>query len=188
MGGLVVLAISVTRRGRAVQPEASSPRARGAGLLFGGIAMIGMGLQLAWIVKHTDVVRPLVAGATAPPFALQQIGLGGQLGDRVSVTPGKVTILDFWATWCGPCLAAMPRVDAFARSHPEVEVIAINLDDPAKARALFDARHWSPILVADDGETANRFGVTTIPHTVMIDAQGRVGDGLKLLNLRSGTP
>ena len=62
-------------------------------------------------------------------------------------------------------------------------MIAINLDDPAAARALFDDRGFAMTLVADNGEVSQRYGVTTIPHTVLIDRDGTVravsrGNGL----------
>jgi peroxiredoxin len=79
----------------------------------------------------------------------------------------------------------MPRLDALARQHPDVTVLAVNLDDPVAARALFDHNHYTMTLVADDGQTSERYGVTTIPHTVVIDRTGKVvevarGGGLDL--------
>ena len=87
---------------------------------------------------------------------------------------GKVILLDFWATWCIPCLASMPRLEKLARSHPDVAVLTINLDDPARARALFNERGYTMKLLADDGDTSQRYGVTSIPHTVIIDRRGVV--------------
>jgi peroxiredoxin len=68
----------------------------------------------------------------------------------------------------------MPGLDTFTRAHPEVTVLAVNLDDPAAARALFREHHYSMTLVAGDDELSRRYGVATIPHTVVIDAAGRV--------------
>jgi thiol-disulfide isomerase/thioredoxin len=116
----------------------------------------------------------MTSGDRAPALALAQIGPGGALGAKVALAPGKITVIDFWATWCRPCLRALPRVDAFARRHPDVAVIAVAMDEPADARALFDEQHYAPVLVADDGETSARYGVATIPHTVVIDREGRV--------------
>lgn len=98
-------------------------------------------------------------------------------GEKVDLAAmkGKVVLLDFWATWCGPCIAAMPGLAALAREHAaEVEVIAINLDDAAEARAIFDRSGYQMRLVADDGTISQRYGVTTIPHTVVIDRAGIV--------------
>jgi len=133
-----------------------------------------------WIGRHLDQVRPLVAGSAAPALSLPKIGPKGTLGDRVAIAPGKVTVIDFWATWCGPCIKALPALESFARRHPEVDVLAINRDDPAEARAMFDEARFGLTLLADDGETSERFGVTTIPHTVVIDRTGtlrKIGHG-----------
>jgi thiol-disulfide isomerase/thioredoxin len=115
------------------------------------------------------------SGVEAPEIALPRIGAGGALGERVTLAAsrGKITLLDFWATWCKPCLASMPRLDQVARAS-DVAVIAINLDDPAAARALFDQRGYAMTLVADDGDTSQRYRVTEIPHTVLIDRHGVV--------------
>ena len=175
MVGLVVLAIVVGRR--AVTPTASElalAAGRRAGWIVTAVAGVGLALQAVWLVRHVDQVRPLVAGAAAPAFALHPIGPSGALGDPVRFVPGKVTVIDFWATWCGPCLHAMPALDAFARRHPEIDVFAINLDDPGQARALFDEAHYVLTLLADDGATSERYGVTVIPHTVLIDRTGRL--------------
>jgi len=113
-------------------------------------------------------------GDPAPAFALPRIEAHGALGDKQTLPPGKPVVLDFWATWCKPCLQAMPALDALAKRHPELTVIAVNLDDPVAARELFDARHYAMLLVADDGDTSNRYGVSTIPHTVLVDRTGLV--------------
>ena len=171
-GALVALAIAGERRQVAVTTV--PPRARAAGLATLVIAAAGFGVQVAWLVENSDLVRPVVSGEPAPMFALPVIGPGGALGATVSLPHGKIAVVDFWATWCGPCKAAMPALDAFARKHPEVEVLAINLDDPVAAREIFDRAGYSLLLVADDGDTSQRYGVSTIPHTVVIDSAGLV--------------
>lgn len=104
--------------------------ARRAGWIVATVALAGLAVQAAWIAGNLELVRPLQTGGSAPAFALAKIGPGGKLGAKVSRTPGRLTVIDFWATWCGPCLHAMPHMDRIARAHPEIDVIAINLDDP----------------------------------------------------------
>jgi len=89
---------------------------------------------------------------------------------------GKIIVVDFWATWCGPCLRSMPHLDQIARKHPEIDVLTINIDDAAEARAIFDRAHYQLQLLADDGATSDRFGVVSIPHTVLIDGKGMLRD------------
>jgi thiol-disulfide isomerase/thioredoxin len=148
-----------------------------AGLAITLVAVIGVVVQILWIASSMDTMRPMTKGDPAPAFALRSIGERGVLGAPVTLasTKGKVVVLDFWATWCNPCLKAMPKLDALARAHPtDVVVIAINLDDAAEARALWDERKYQIGLLADDGHVSSQYGVTTIPHSVVIDREGIV--------------
>lgn len=171
---LVVLAIATSRRERSVGHAAAPGTGRSAGIAIALVALVGMVSQFTWLARHVDEVRPLSDGATAPPMQLLRIGPSGPAGPPVSIAPGRVVVVEFWATWCSPCLKALPKLDAFARSHPEVDVFAVNLDDPGAARALFDAAGYALTLLADDGVASQRYGVTSIPHTVVIDRRGRV--------------
>jgi thiol-disulfide isomerase/thioredoxin len=170
---LVALAVLEVRR--------RSPICAGgrAGWLLVALAAAATAYQVAWISQHTAVVRPMAAGEHAPPFALPAIGPGGQLGPTVTIVPGKITVIDFWATWCPPCVASMPQLAAFVKRHPDIAVYAVSLDEqPEQARAFFDQRGITATLLADDHDTSARFGAETIPHTVIIDREGRV----RLLN------
>jgi thiol-disulfide isomerase/thioredoxin len=178
MGALIALAIGPARSAARppVLPPAAARPGRWIGAAVAAVAALGVATQVVWIAGNLDLVRPMKSGVEAPAIALPQIGPGGALGDRVTLAAsrGKITVLDFWATWCKPCLASMPRLDGVARSHPDVAVIAVNLDDPAAARALFDQRGYAMTLVADDGDTSQRYSVSAIPHTVIIDRRGVV--------------
>jgi len=177
MGTLLALAARPARiaplRVPPPPPEVVRP-ARRLGWVIAAVTALGIVVQVRWISDNLELVKPMKTGDQAPAIALAQIGAGGKLGDRVtlSASRGKVVVLDFWATWCKPCLASMPRLDQLARAHPDVVVLAINLDDPAGARALFEQRGYAMTSLADDGDTSERYGVTSIPHTVIIDRHG----------------
>ena len=169
-GSLVALAMIEARR-----PLLPAGGGRIAGWVLAGVAAAGMILQGVWVAQHPELVRPMARGDRAPGFTLPTIGARGRLGARVALAPGKVTVIDFWASWCGPCLASLPHLDAFAKAHPEVTVYAISIDDnPQDARDVFDQKGYSVTLLADEHETSDRYGVTTIPHTVIIDREGNV--------------
>jgi thiol-disulfide isomerase/thioredoxin len=156
-------------------PRAIVVPARRAGRGLIAVAVLGVGLHVAWIVQNLDLIRPVEDGMAAPAFTLPSIGPRGEPGAAFALAKGRVTVLDFWATWCGPCLKAMPKLEALAAQHPDVDVIAINLDDAAAARALFDEAGWTRIrLLADDGAVSQRYNVSTIPHSVVIDRDGIV--------------
>ncbi len=172
----VLVALAALRSAPA--PEASTiAMSRRAGWGIIALALAGTVVQGVWIAQNLDVLRPMTQGDQAPAFALPAIGPKGVLGAPVTLeaTRGKVTIVDFWATWCGPCLRSMPALDALAARYPnDLAVITVNLDDAAAARALFDERHYRMSLALDDGHTSERYGVTTIPHSVVIDRTGVV--------------
>lgn len=180
MGVLIVLAIRPARTMPVrvpAPPAAIVTPARRLGWGVAVVAALGVATQTARIADHPELVKPMKNGDQAPAIALPQIGPAGTLGDRftLAATRGKVTVIDFWATWCTPCLTSMPRLENLARSHPDVAVLAINVDDdPARARAWFDERGFTMKLLADDGEVSQRYGVSTIPHTVVIDPRGAV--------------
>ncbi|HVK84917.1 MAG TPA: TlpA disulfide reductase family protein [Kofleriaceae bacterium] len=180
-GVLLALAVGPARAGgarriEAVPPPAVVAPARRAGWAMFGLAVLGFALQLAWIVRNGDELRPMSHGDPAPAFALPAIEPGGKLGAPVALAAsrGKVTVVEFWATWCGPCLKALPHLDALARKHPEVTILAVNLDDPAEASALWQAERYRMTLLADDGTVSSRYGVSQVPHVVVIDGAGMV--------------
>lgn len=174
-GVLVALA---TREARATAPSPLGDPVlpRRAGWALAVVALAGIVVQVVWLTRHTEHVRPMTPGDPAPDFTLPRIAGPDRLGAPLSLaeTRGKVVVLDFWATWCGPCLKAMPKLDALARRHTDVVVIAINIDDANEAFALFDDRKYAMTLLAGDRATSERYGVAAIPHTVVIDREGNV--------------
>lgn len=168
-GVLVACAIVEGRR----PSRAADPITR-AGWIIAAAALAGIAVQLVWVVRHSDLVRPMQYGDPAPPLSLPRIAADGSLGERLALPAGQVVVLEFWATWCGPCLKAMPKLDAFARRHPDIAVLTINLDDAGEARALFDRHRYTLPLLAGDQDTSDRYGVSSIPHTVLIDRAGKV--------------
>jgi thiol-disulfide isomerase/thioredoxin len=95
---------------------------------------------------------------------------------KLSDLRGKVVLLDFWASWCGPCKLAMPEVE---KIHLEfagkpVQVMGVNLGDDADSIAeVLTAKGVTFGQVMDrDGAVAGAFGASGIPHTVLIDQEG----------------
>jgi thiol-disulfide isomerase/thioredoxin len=117
---------------------------------------------------------PLV-GQAAFPFKLDLLE-GGTFD--LAKHKGRVVVLDFWATWCGPCLRAMPTTDAVVREFADrkVKLVAVNLEErPDQVKATL-ARHKLNVTVAldTDGAISQRYSVTAIPQTVVINRDGKI--------------
>jgi thiol-disulfide isomerase/thioredoxin len=94
---------------------------------------------------------------------------------------GRVTVIDFWATWCAPCLAEMPRLKRIRESYSrsELEILGVALE-PGARRTLVSWLNrnrvdWPQIHERGyDSTLATAFGVRALPATIVVDADGRI--------------
>jgi len=121
----------------------------------------------------------LARATMAPPFSITTLD-----GRQVSMDSfaGKVVLIDFWATWCGPCREALPHIRKIAQKfdgQPFV-VLSISLDDDEAKWKEFVAKNGMTWLQYRDGgfggRVAKQFGVDVIPATFTIDADGVLED------------
>jgi thiol-disulfide isomerase/thioredoxin len=121
----------------------------------------------------------LARATMAPPFMATT--LDGQHITMDSLA-GKVVLIDFWATWCGPCREALPHIQHIAHKFDgqPLVVISISLDsDEAKWKTFVEKNQMTWTQVRDggfNGAVAKKFGVTAIPATFTIDADGVLED------------
>ncbi len=115
----------------------------------------------------------------APAFELKDLS-----GKRVKLSSfvGKVVIVNFWATWCGPCLQELPHLDKLrAELGGELEVLAISTDGPdtlAQVRTVAKRQKWTmPVLLDQEGKVSGTLNPRgTNPYTVFVDRAGRIAE------------
>ncbi len=131
---------------------------------------------MALVLFAPGAVRAADEGDTAPAFSASK--LGGEGNISLASYRGKVVYLDFWASWCAPCQAALPALEELRKEFPadQFQVVAVNVDtDPEKALRLL-AKHkiGYPSAADPDGRLPETFGLKTMPTSYLIDRSGVV--------------
>ena len=125
------------------------------------------------ISDATSAPSPLL-GQRAPALAGAQLG-GGRFD--LAAHRGHVVVVNFWSSWCAPCVAEGPELSTYAwRSRASVVVVGVVFNDALSSAAAFAHRLGSlyPSVIDPGGAIANRYGVTSPPVTFVIDRHGRV--------------
>jgi thiol-disulfide isomerase/thioredoxin len=144
-------------------------------------------LALPYLSRQVSPSGKLL-GSPAPDFSLPVIhgGLnsgssGGDPPSRIALhaLTGNVVVLDFWASWCKPCVAQSRILSEIAPRHAadKVMFVGINTADNAERAEAFAKSHDLPYpSVFDGGEVADAYGAQSLPTLVVIDPAGRIAD------------
>ena len=138
---------------------------------WGGVLALASALWLS----ACSIEEPLPVGELAPDFDLERLE-GGQI--QLADLRGKYVLLDFWATWCSPCVLEIPELNAFYQESRAsgVEVLAISVDLDER-QSLLDWATKKGILypvALGTTEVARSYGAAQYPYHVLVGPDGRV--------------
>jgi thiol-disulfide isomerase/thioredoxin len=131
------------------------------------------------------VLAAALFGATLSAYAGVQVGdafpdLAGQRleGQLPALSPGKVVLVDFWASWCGPCAGSFPAMEELHQRYKErgLVIIAVNVDEKAVDMQMFLKKHPATFAVVRDAEhkLVSAVDVKTMPTSFILDSTGKV--------------
>jgi cytochrome c biogenesis protein CcmG/thiol:disulfide interchange protein DsbE len=151
------------------------------------IALSAFTLGLAFWQWHTDRRMLAEQSRPAPPQAAEPaptFTLRSPEGTALSLDDlrGKVVLLSFWATWCPPCTAEMPDLNALYRRYGDAKdfvVVGVDLEESAGDVSAFARQHGISFPLALDWNgrvTRENYSVRTLPAAVIIDREGRIRD------------
>jgi peroxiredoxin len=142
-------------------------------ILKGGIVLLSA--VLVFVLYTSIHERVISSGDTAPDFTITA-------DNGRAITPanfgGKLLVLNFWATWCQPCVEEVPSLDQFAKemAGSGVVVLGISMDtNPTAYRAFLSRTHVSFMTARDpDAKISADYGTFKYPETYIIDTKGKV--------------
>jgi len=154
-----------------------------------GIQELNNYLQIAPSGPTAEYARRLIANpdpagqALAPNFKVQTLD-----GEQISLDQlsGKVVVMDFWATWCPPCVSSVPELKDLTKKYPRTKLVLISFsaDHDQQAWRDFVAKknmEW-PQYWDSDGRIRNAFGVNAFPTYLVIDPEGFIHERIVGLN------
>ena len=169
---------------KAVQSDDSEPAARPDSLFTRIVSWVLIGLFVVIIANEARrwlsvPSSPPQGGRSAPDFSVPRIDSAASPGERfeLSAQRGHPVLIDFWATWCGPCKESLPLIDqVHTQLQPRgLRTIAIEIEGAeAKAKQFAAALGLKLPIGSDPGTVSARYGITQIPVTVLIDSEGQV--------------
>jgi cytochrome c biogenesis protein CcmG/thiol:disulfide interchange protein DsbE len=159
------------------------------------ILAVGVAVAAIWLLLlRPRVPRPLKVGDSVPEFSLplappdgtEAPVLTGRLASDITQfidlrsDRGRVVVLNFWATWCPPCVEEIPSLERFAEKVRPlgVEVVGVSVDQNPEALAAFIRKYHLtfPIARDPDQRLAGQYGTFKFPETYLIDRRGRLAE------------
>ena len=145
-------------------------------VVVGGVLLLNRGDDPLPTVPELGSGFPSATGQPAADFSVELLdGTPFRLSDHLE-DDGRPVVLNLWASWCAPCRAEMPALDATAAAHPEVFILGVAVEDDPVAAAEFGREIGvSYALAVDDGErVGRRYPSPGLPATFFISSDGSV--------------
>ncbi len=141
-----------------------------------GVTIPLLGLLLLNIDRNPSAISSPLIEKPAPDVLLQSLNGGAPL--QLSSLRGRPAMVNFWATWCVPCVQEHASLNAGARANPDVAFLGVVYEDSAENAQGFLAQRGSAYdsYVDENGRAAIAFGVYGVPETFFIDARGKIVD------------
>ena len=144
-------------------------------------------MLVIWMNTQHAAQRQFFVRLFSLAIAFTAVGCGGKVSDQVrdaadfnpEAYRGKVLVVNFWATWCAPCLEELPMFESSnQRFKDEIDFLGINVSDsPTKAKEMINATEISYLTGSDpEGNFLIELGVVGLPATVFISKQGDLID------------
>ena len=108
----------------------------------------------------------------APDFTLND----GTTTVHMADYRGKIVLVNFWATWCAPCLEELPSLQALQKTMPQIVILAVSVDDDPDAYHRFVQQHQLTLLTVEDParHVNELYGTSRFPETYVVDQSGRI--------------
>ncbi len=134
---------------------------------------IGRGFPLGTLVGTDNSASGINEGDIAPNFRMQ---LTDDQGLYLSDLAGRPILINFWATWCGPCRLEMPEIIHHSENSTDLLVIAINVQETREPISAFanDFKMTMPIVRDTDAEIRDLYQVDGMPTSIFINREGKV--------------
>lgn len=132
------------------------------------------------MVVLTATLLVSVCAHAAEPSPAPDFTLKSETGEniRLSEQRGKVVMLNFWASWCGPCRQEMPLLDGIYKKHMKMGFVLLGInveEDTTDAKKMLKALGVTfPILFDTDNKLSNLYNLDAMPTSVMIDKKGQI--------------
>lgn len=101
-------------------------------------------------------------------------------GTNISLSDfkGKKVFLNFWATWCGPCIQEMPYINEISKEYKDIEIVTVNLSEPKNIVEKFiqNNNYEFRVLLDLEGEVGDKYKAYSIPTSILINEEGYIID------------